>query len=317
MFSLPPSAASAPIYCLSQIVLQDGAIFFFDASSPVVNFWTVNADSDEDRRMILANHEGLKGYVILTNAAVIVSRSNKKTKSKITTWIDRRGYVHGLEVLDRQLAYNAWLNRLPATTPRAMPPSDDPTAPAVLEEIPATGIMDRRTLWLAYDRMRFQLGVASDNLRKLCRDAAGPKAPCNSSPWPNGAIQLAADTLEPARVALSAYAASLRTVPMAAAVPYAGKCDDLRQKWLVYAPEFMLLAHNTPEQRFHNEHFEPMLKGYAGFANRRYPGEPEDGVVEAADLAALDAGRARVLQGLEQEAGRRVAQAVMFLGDMD
>lgn len=320
LFSLPANAQKAPVYCLAQKVLQDGSILFFDSSHEDATFWNVDADRPYHDDPMLTESAGLDGYVLLTNAAVIVSYRGL-SKSRIDSWLDRRGFVHSIAVLNRQLAYNQWLNRLRLSSSMIIhvPPADDPAAPSahLLAEIPVTGIRDLPTLWAEYYRMRYQLEQAEKNLLKLCRDAAGASAPCDGPPWPDGAIQLAADTLEPARAALAVYASEIRTIPLSAAVPYSGRCDDVKKKWLVYDPETAWRSYRSTADNFYRNHLERIPKDYGISFSRASRSEPEDHVVQAADLNVLDSDKAMRVRQLELAAKRRVDEAVLFLGELD
>ena len=319
LLALSAGAQTAPVYCLSQNVLQDGSILFVDASFEEATLWKYDADLPYKEDPMLTECAGKHGDVLLSNAAVIVSYRGYP-KSRIDSWLDRRGFVHSVAVLKRQLAYNEWLHRRSlnrASMTIHIPGYDDPAAPATLalDKIPVTGIMDRQTLWSEYYRMRFQLEQAQNNLLILCRDAEGTDAPCDGPPWPNGAIQLAADTLQPARGALTAYASELGTIPMSAAVPYSGHCSEVKKKWLVYDPELLWRGYGSRAEHFYRENLERLPRGYGVSFGRAFRGEPEDHVVEAADLRVLNSDKAMKLLQLEREAQRRIDEAVSFLGE--
>src|SRR3989344_8268125 len=101
LLALSAGAQTAPVYCLSQNVLQDGSILFVDASFEEATLWKYDADLPYKGDPMLTECAGKHGDVLLSNAAVIVSYRGCP-KSRIDSWLDRRGFVHSVAVLKRQ-----------------------------------------------------------------------------------------------------------------------------------------------------------------------------------------------------------------------
>ncbi|MEQ1918905.1 MAG: hypothetical protein ABL955_06865, partial [Elusimicrobiota bacterium] len=245
---------SSKVYCLEKSELRDGTIFFWDKTSPYNGLVLAVTNYDEAVNGVPRSFESWKrGYdatIIQSNAAVIVfddedgprrrDEVNQEVawaegaawdipvphgtitikwsmESTVKTWVDARGFVHGIDVLRRQLAHNEWAMRYAADEPR----------------LEVTGILDRTTLWSESQKMHHLLRATQQKIRKArVNGAAG--VPSWDGSAPEGGDRPVEDSLQPAIDALSRYDGELRAVRFAPPAARPDMCNSPRR--LFYYP---------------------------------------------------------------------------------
>ncbi len=314
---------SSKVYCLEKSELRDGTIFFWDKTHPYNGLVLAVRNYEEAVNGVPRSLESWKrgndSTIIQSNAAVIVFDDEDgprrrdevnedvawaegaawdipvphgtitikwSMESTVKTWVDARGFVHGIDVLRRQLAHNEWAMRYARDEPR----------------LEVTGILDRPTLWSESQKMHRLLRLSQQKVLKarvtaaannLSWDGAAPEAGGRPE---EGALQAAVD-------ALSRYDGELRGIRFAPPAARPDMCNSPRR--LFYYP---------PKGQTLNEQFKDIEHLTAGGGQIIiYQNAAQDGVIESVDPGSFDSGAAQRLAQLEIEARRRIRDAAALV----
>lgn len=228
-----------------------------------------------------------------------LAQSKYVSIAKADMWKDRRGFLHSVDFLTRQLRYNKWNRLVGAQSP----------------QIPVTGILDSRTLRIDSEMLHHQLNRAEQTLRlqgartglrKACLELGGDPAECDSGRGTSMDGPEASLAIDAARRALARYDEALNTVrfvvPKPISLPVYNENDDKRTKAefekkldnsnFVGLGEQDGMALGKIECDFHTADFPPTVN------------EPEDGVTEQVDSLSFDSDQVRALSQLKDEAQR-------------
>ena len=269
-------------YNLAQATVPGGDIFFFDAT---LNSW-----------LVFEPLEGVRyGGVPDTGSNAGVMVRGETVASSVDSWIDKRGFVHTVDVLKRQISFNRWRRHFGARA----------------DALPVTGIMDRRTMWaesvrlheqLAAVRQKMQVDSAGDALRQACADGSAADASLCADPRSSSVAPQA----EAAAAALARYDAALAAVRFKVPAPLHTPCNSI--------PE---IGEDAPCCDLVRAQQLDIIGRYPQRAYVRGSNEPEDGVTEEVDGSSIDP-LAKTLTALEAEARGRMHDAASLAGvDMD
>lgn len=217
-------------------------------------------------------------------------------------WKDRRGFLHSVDFLARQLRYNNW-NRLSGVQ-----------AP----QIPLSGIFDPRTLRIDSEMMHHRLDAAEQNLRlqgaqtalrSACLELGGDGADCDASRDPRITdVPQARLSIGAARAALARYDGALNSVrlvtPKPIDLPIFNENDNERKK-----SKFEKKLEKSNFRRLYDSDGMNLGKIECDFLPAEFPpttGEPEDGVTEQVDSLSFDSDQERALSQLKDEAQRLI-----------
>lgn len=310
---------SSKVYCLEKSELSDGTIFFWDKTNAYNGLVLEVRNYDEavkgEPRSFESWRRGTDQTIIQSNAAVIVfddddgpRRRDDLTpgvrwiegplwtipmmhgslskmwsiESTINTWVDIRGFVHSVDVLRRQLAYNEWAMRFAQEEPR----------------LEVTGILDRATLWSESRKMHRLLRATQQKVRRG-RLSAATGAPSWDGVAGEGGVRPDEDALQSAVEALTRYDGELRGVRFAPPAARPDMCDSPRRlfyyppKGLTLNGEFKDINHLTAD----------------GGRIIIYQDSVQDSVTESVDPGSFDSNAAQRLAHLEIEARRRIRDA--------
>jgi hypothetical protein len=331
------------VYCLNESKLPDGTIFFWDTAWTALNFSNMPDGIETNAPVIIFKGSTGDGRTLDDRGARVSQNDvywvvDPKAKSKETghtewvvepkwsietmlySWADRRGFIHSIEVLQRQLLYNDWISRY---------------GPEGAPSIEITGILENKTLWSASKIMHYQLDAAKHKLWKANLAATEENALSGTPSALNGAGRQDENTLAPAIEALSRYDSELATIRFVAPTKPT-KCDFFAPK-LYYWPGIdtdettwdLLRIRQAPNPAYHdysqsdpnNREIEHKLQnlekrriGRNKYAldnildTETYESNVQDGVTEAVDRSTLDSMK---LAQLERQARKLVQEAAL------
>lgn len=217
------------LYPLREIE-RDNMVYFFDAAWPRVKSgrwqktekynppFAQGSWQQEDR--VLASGVG-------SNVLVYAYKPREDFSGRvaavpgITAWFDPRGYVHTVEVLQEQVAFDYLLQRRcgEIRSSGGCNLHNGRGQSLRIELIPLTGIMDEETLKIALLQMELKYDGLYTSLMAECAKAGQQASRCSGGSWPNSILGVWHSELEQVRTSLDKYSAALDLVARQMSAP--------------------------------------------------------------------------------------------------
>ncbi len=198
LISLLLLAASAAgvdskLYTLAELDAPDAVYFYNPEGGGAVFGKRVVRQKREFNPYTLEN--GFAETKDYTNIVVWAEKQGTKIESKVEVWVDFRGHVHSLDVLKRQIAFNALYKKAHQSPFKSRWESNEPGAHGRhldfggwrtgvdIAPLATTGILERTTLRIPYLKAILRYDALYQRFYQECSKLTGSN--CDHEPFPN------------------------------------------------------------------------------------------------------------------------------------